>query len=175
MKKTFLIIAVILTSMITTTFAQTSLVEYKAGHVFYVSLPNYMSKTMGLNDAAIIQFRNSIKDVAGFIIEDNKEELAIADMVFSSIDDFYGNFIKNFLVDLNERKITEPLSKTIGETKFIECDASYVDTDSKMGIYYFVGIAETKDAFYKVLCFGSSENKDIFKADFQKILYSIRD
>jgi hypothetical protein len=161
--------------MITTTFAQTNLVEYKAGHIFYVSLPNYMSKTTGLNDAAVIQFRNSIKDVAGFIIEDNKEELALADMVFSSINDFYDNFIKNFLIGQNERKVSDPLSKTIGETKFIECDASYIDIESKMGIYYFVGIAETKDAFYKILCFGSLENKDNFKADFQKILYSIRD
>lgn len=158
-----------------TSFAQTATKEYKAGHVFYVSLPDYMSKTIGLNDVATIQFKNSLKDVAGFVIEDNKEELVLAEMVFSSIDDFYANFIQDFLVDEEKRSISPTKSQTIGKVKFIECDASYFDKESDIEIYYFVGIAETKDAFYKVLCFGSLATKDKFKADFQKILYSIKD
>jgi hypothetical protein len=175
MKRTIVILMTILVSLAFTIFAQTPVKEYKAGHVFYVSLPTYMTKTYGLNTSAIIQFKNSLKDVAGFIIEDNKEELALAEMTFSSMNDFYDNFIKEFLVGEKKRTISEPKSQTIGETKFIECDASYYDKDSKLEIYYFVGIAETKDAFYKVLCYGALENKDKFKSDFQKILYSIRD
>jgi len=175
MKHTLALLTTTFLLLTATTFAQTTMKEYKAGHVFYVSLPDYMSKTTGMNDAAVIQFKNSLKDVAGFIVEDNKEELVLAEMVFSSIDDFYDNFIKDFLVDQEKRIISQTKSQTIGEVKFIECDASYLDKDSKMEIYYFVGIAETKDAFYKVLCFGSLENKDKFKADFQKILYSIKD
>jgi hypothetical protein len=175
MKRTIAIFSSILILVTTMTFAQSNIKEYKAGHVFYVSLPDYMSKTTGINDAAVIQFKNTIKDVAGFIIEDNKEELTLAQMTFSSIIDFYDYFIKDFLVNEKKRNISQAVSKTIGETKFIECDASYYDKDSKLEIYYFIGIAETKDAFYKVLCYGSLENKDKFKADFQKILYSIRD
>ena len=175
MKHTIAFLTTTLLLFTATSFAQTTMKEYKAGHVFYVSLPDYMSKTTGMNDAAVIQFKNSLKDVAGFIVEDNKEELVLAEMVFSSIDDFYDNFIKDFLVDQEKRIISQTKSQTIGKVKFIESDASYLDKDSKMEIYYFVGIAETKDAFYKVLCFGSLENKDKFKADFQKILYSIKD
>ena len=61
MKKTItiLIIALLLTN--TAIFAQATFKEYKAGHVFYISLPDYMSKTAGLNNAAIIQFKNVIK------------------------------------------------------------------------------------------------------------------
>jgi len=157
------------------TFAQTSMKEYKAGHVFYVSLPEYMSKTSGLNTSATIQFKNTIKDVAGFIVIDTKEELELADMVFTSIDEFYDHFIKDFIVDQEKRTISQTKSHTIGNVKFIECDASYLDTDSNMEIYYFIGIAETNNAFYKVLCFGSLENKETYKTDFQKILYSIKD
>ena len=154
---------------------QTSMKEYKAGHVFYVSLPTYMTKTTGMNDAATIQFKNTAKDVAGFIIEDNKEDLELSEMVFSSIDDFYATFIKDFLSDKKNRKISQPSSQTIGDVKFMECDESYYDKESKLDLNYFVGIAETKDAFYKLICFSSVEDKDKFKADFQKILYSIRD
>lgn len=175
MKTTCAILATFLFLLTSTTQAQINVKEYKAGHTFYVSLPDYMSKTNGLNNDAVIQFKNSIKDVAGFIIEDTKEDLSIAEMVFSSVDDFYENFIKDFIINEKKRTISATKSQTIGQTKFIECDASFYDKDSKIEIYYFVGIAETKDAFYKVLCFGALENKDKFKADFQNILYSIKD
>lgn len=175
MKSTIAILTGIFVLMTTTTFGQTNMKEYKNGHIFYVSLPDYMSKTIGINPSAVIQFKNSLKDVAGFIIEDNKEELALAEMTFSSINDFYDNFINNFLLGEDKRNISQPVSQAIGEIKFIECDASYYDKDSKLDIYYFVGIAETKDAFYKVLCYGALENKNKFKPDFQKILYSVKD
>ena len=156
-------------------FSQTSFKEQKVGHLFYVSLPEYMSKTVGLNTSASIQFKNTIKDVAGFIIEDNKEELKLAEMNYSSINEFYEDFIKDFLKDEDKRKVSKPQSKKIGETNFTECDVSYYDKDSKIEIYYFVGIVETSSAYYKLLCWGSLENKDKFKADFQKILYSLKD
>jgi len=175
MKQTIAFMTSALLFLTAPSFAQTSMKEYKAGHIFYVSLPDYMTKTTGMNDVATIQFKNTLKDVAGFIIEDNKEDLVLSEMVFSSIDDFYDNFIKDFLSDQKKREISEPKSQTIGDVKFMECDASYYDKESKMEIYYFVGIAETKDTFYKLICFGSSENKDKFKPDFQKILFSIRD
>jgi len=175
MKSKIAILTTTLVLITSTTFAQKTMKEYKAGHVFYVSLPDYMSKTSGQNDDAVIQFKNTIKDIAGFIIEDNKEELSLVDMKFSSINDFYDNFIKTFLIKQKNRKISEPVSQTIGDNKFIEIDATYFDKDAKMDIYYFVGIVETKDAFYKVYCYGNLEAKDKYKADFQKILYSIKD
>ncbi|MDD4971120.1 MAG: hypothetical protein PHT07_16960 [Paludibacter sp.] len=175
MKRRITILATILMLISITSFGQTTVKEFKVGHIFYVSLPDYMSKTTGLNDASVIQFKNSVKDIAGFIIEDNKEELDLLEMKFSSIDDFYENFIKDFLIKQKNRTISQPVSQMIGNNKFIECDATYYDKDSKMKIYYFVGIVETKDAYYKVLCFGGLESKDKYKADFQKTLYSIRD
>jgi hypothetical protein len=159
----------------TTAFAQTTFKEFKAGHVFYVSLPDYMSKTYGLNSASTIQFKNTVKDVYGFIIEDNKEELKLAEVNYSSLTEFYEDFIKDFLKDEDKRKVSKPLSKNIGEINFMECDVSYNDKDAKADIYYFVGIVETPASYYKVLCWSTLENKDKFKADFQKIFYSIKD
>ena len=175
MKRTIAILTTTLVLITSTTFAQTVLKEYKVGHIFHVSLPDYMSKTTGINDAAVIQFQNSIKEIYCFAFEDNKDDLELAQMKFSSINDYYDNFIKNFLIKQKNRKISEPVSQTIGDNKFIEIDATYFDKDAKMDIYYFVGIVETKDAFYKVYCYGNLEAKDKYKADFQKILYSIKD
>ena len=173
MNKTLTILTTILIS--TMCFSQTAFKEEKAGHIFYVSLPDYMSKTIGLNTSATIQFKNTIKDVAGFIIEDNKEELKLAEMNYSYLNEFYDDFIKDFLMDEDKRKISKPQIKNVGKLNFIESDASYYDKDSKLEIYYFIGIAETSSDYYKVLCWSTLENKEKFKSDFQKILYSIKD
>ena len=175
MKKKLTTLLIILTAITTTSHAQTTLKEYKAGHDFYVSLPDYMSKTTGLNSAATIQFKNSVKDIAGFIIEDNIEELALAQLSYSSINEFYEDFIKDFIKDEEKRKVSKPKTQQKGETNFIDCDVTYYDKESKIEIYYFVGIAETKSTYYKILCFGSIESKDKFKKDFESILLSLRD
>lgn len=155
--------------------AQTTLKEHQAGHVFYVSLPDYMGRTMGLNSASVIQYKNAVKDVYGFIIEDNKQELELAEMKFSSITEFYEQFIGKFVKDEEKREVSKPIFKKDGAINFAECDVSYYDKDAETNIYYLVGIVETKTAFYKVLSWSTAENKDKFKGDFQKIIYSLRD
>jgi len=55
-----------------------------------------MSKTAGLNSAAVIQYKSVIKDVYGIIIEDSKEELSLVEMNYSTIKEFYEDFIKDF-------------------------------------------------------------------------------
>lgn len=171
--KNYFAIAMILIG--NTLFAQTAFKDYKAGHIFNVSLPEYMTKTTGLNSAATIQFKNTIKDVAGIIIEDDKEQLRLAELNYTSINEFYEEFIKDFLNDEEKRTVSKPQSKKVGETNFLECDVSYYEKESKIDIYYFVGIVETPTTYYKLLCWGTLESKDKFKADFQKILYSIKD
>jgi len=175
MKRTIALLTTTLVLFTTTTFAQTSMKEYKVGHVFYVNLPDYMSKTTGINDAAVVQFKNSVKEIYCLILEDNKEDLELVQMKFSSITDYYDNFRKDFLAKEKKKEISLPVFQTIGDNKFIELDATYYDKDVKGTIYYFVGIVETKDSFYKVYCFGNLDAKDKFKVDFQKILYSLKD
>ncbi len=158
-----------------TTTAQTALKEYKAGHVFFVSLPEYMTKTGGINSSATIQFKNVVKDVAGFIIEDNKEELKLVEMNYTSLTEFYDDFIKDFLKEEQKRVVSTPISKKVGTANIIECDVTYYDAETKTDIYYYVGIVETSSVYYKVICWASLENKQKFKSDFQKIAASIRD
>lgn len=175
MKRKIAILTTILVLITSTIFAQTTLKEYKIGHIFYVSLPDYMSKTIGLNTSATIQYKSNIKDVYGFVIEDNKEELALAELNYSSINEFCEDFTKDFLKDEEKRNLSNPQYQKKGEINFAEFDATYYDKDSKIEIYYLVGIVETKTSFYKILSWSSAENKDKFKADFQKILYSLKE
>ena len=175
MKKIIPVLALILSLTTSSIFAQTTLTEYKVGHVVSVSLPDYMNRTTGLNDSSIIQYKSSIKDVYGFVIEDNKEELLLAEIKFSSINEFCEDFAKDFLKDEKKKTFSYPEYQKKGDISFAEFDATYYDKDAKAEIYYLVGFVETKTSFYKVLSYSSKENKDKFKADFQKILYSLKD
>lgn len=175
MKRTITSLSIILAFITTNIFAQTNLKEYKVGHVVSVSLPDYMSKTMGLNSSSILQYKSTVKDVYGFIIEDNKEELTLVEMNYSSINEFCEDFAKDFLKDEKKKTFSYPEYKKIGDINFAEFDATYYDKEVKTEIYYLIGIVETKTSYYKVLSYTSKENKDKFKADFQKILYSLKD
>ena len=175
MKRIIANLSLLLVLTTTCISAQTSLKEYKVGHVVNVSLPDYMSRTMGLNSSSILQYKSTVKDVYGFIIEDNKEELALVEMNYSSINEFCEDFAKDFLEDEKKKTFSYPEYKKIGDINFAEFDASYYDKEAKGEIYYLVGIVETKTSYYKVISYTGLENKDKFKADFQKILYSLND
>lgn len=158
-----------------TTLCQSGIKEYTAGHVFKISLPDYMSKTIGLNTASSIEYKSVVKDVYGVVIFDTKDELKLAEMEFTSIREFYDYFMNTFLGEAKNKKVSEPTLKKIGEINFLESDVFYHDEESGTDIYYLAGIVETKNAFYKVLSWSAAESKEKFKSDFQKILYSLKD
>jgi len=147
----------------------------KAGQCFDINLPVWMSKTAGLNSAAAIQYKNVVKDVYGFVIYDTKEELSFVDMNYGSITEFYDDFINDFLKEEEQRQVSKVIYTKKGDINFAESDVLYFDKDAQTQIYYLVGIVETKASFYKVLSWCTKENSEKYKADFQKILYSLKD
>jgi len=156
-------------------FSQTTMKQYTVGHPFTISLPDYMNKTSGVNSDASIQYKNEVKGVYGFVIEDNKEILKLAEINYTSISEFYEDFIKGFIEGEDKVKKSTPIPVKKGEINFIEADVSMYDKDAKMEIYYLIGIVETKTAYYKVLSYCSLEDKAKFKEDFKKTLYSLKD
>jgi hypothetical protein len=156
-------------------FSQTAMKPLTVGHPITINLPDYMTRTIGINDDAAIQFKNEVKDVYGFVIEDNKDELKMAEIAYSSITDFYDEFIKEFVKGEEKLQQSKPVSKKVGDVSFIEADVSFYSKEAEAEIYYLIGIVETKTAYYKVLCYTALANKAKFKADFQKIVYSLKD
>jgi hypothetical protein len=169
---TIITLTVLLFSVIAT--GQTTFNQYKAGNVFDIAVPDYMTRTIGLNDVATVQYKNSVKDIYTIVIEDSKEELAIAAIFYASIQEFQEEFEKDFIKDEEKRTSSKPLFTAKNDIKFVEYDVSYYDSELKIEVYYLVGIVETNSHFYKVLSWTNLTNKDKYKSDFQKILYSIK-
>jgi hypothetical protein len=158
--------------------AQQGTKEYKAGHSFYISLPEYMSRVTYLNTAAAIQFIDTTRDIAGFVVMDTKEDLKLSGFNDNSITEFYKNFMKDFLKGQEGRTASSPTHIKLPDKNIIESDVSCYAKDVQSNtthLYYLAGIVETKTSFYKVICFSSQANKNPYKPVFQSILYSLRD
>lgn len=155
--------------------AQTAMKTLTVGHPFTISLPEYMTRTVGLNTSAALEYKNTVKDVYGFVIIDDKESLRLAEVSFSSVEEFYDDFIKDFIEGEDKVNQSKPQIKQSGNAKFLEADLSYYDKEAKTEIYYLIGMVETSKAYYKVLSYCSLENKAKFKEDFRKIVYSLKD
>ncbi len=175
MKKRIAILTSILILIALPIFAQTIFKEIKAGHTFNISLPDYMSKSIGMNAASILEYKNVVKGVFGIVICDSKEELELAEMKFTTINEFFDFNFKDYLKDEENRKISEPITQKKGDISYSECDLYYFDKDPGADIYCLLGVVETKTAFYQVISYVNAADKDKYKPDFQKILYSIND
>jgi hypothetical protein len=160
---------------VTNSFSQSATKEFNIEHSFKINLPTYMNRTVGLNEVASLQYKNVVKDIYGLVIADYKDELELAEMNYSSINEYLEESLKTFLDDEPSKKTSNPIYKKIGEQNFGEFDASYYDEEEKVEIYYLFGIVETKTSFYKVLSWCSSLEKEKYKEDFRKILYSLKD
>lgn len=155
--------------------AQTAMKTITVGHPFTISLPDYMTRTIGLNSNAALEYKNTVKDVFGFVIIDDKESLRLAEISFSGVEEYYEDFIKDFIEGEEKVKQSKPLVQQNAAGKFLEADLSYFDKDAKTEIYYLVGLVETPKSYYKILSYCTLENKAKFKEDFKKILYSLKD
>lgn len=148
--------------------------EYKAGHPFYISLPDYMSKSAKRNGYSAIEYNSKkVPSLYGFVFIDTKEDLELNKKNYASINTYYDNYIKDFLEDEEGKKISKPKTLKKGKINFIETDVISYDKESNQNFYYLVGIAESKTAFYTIVSYIPSKYKDKYKPDFQKILYSV--
>lgn len=175
MKKQVCLLWAILLMTVGTSFAQTPVRTEKIGHVFSITVPDYMTRTIGLNDAASAQFKNEIKDVYTLVIEDSKADLELVDMKFLNAMEFYEEFIKDFLKGEKDRNIGTPKSFEKDGVKFVQVEATYYDKDAKAKVYYNITIAETQGYFYKILSYTSEANKTKLRDDLFKLGTTIRD
>lgn len=155
--------------------AQSRMNKFIAGHKFEIQLPDYLIKTGGLNNSASIQFKNTVKEVYGYVIFDTKEELSLIEMKFSGVEEFYDTFIQDFLKGEEGRKVERINSGKMGAIQFKECEVTYQDKDAEIPITFYVGIVETNKSFYKVMCWSETVKIEKFREDFHNIMISIRD
>ena len=155
--------------------AQTKTMPVEGGLSFTMNIPAYLSKTAGINTAAALQFKSVVKDIYGIVIYDTKEELLALEMKFNNAQDFYDNFITDFVKDEEQREVSRPESKFINGNSIVLADLTYFDKDAKSKIYYKIGVIESAKAFYKVLIWCDASKRKTFEKDFEEAVLSLKD
>jgi len=150
--------------------------EYKAGHTFDISMPAYLERTVDVNNAAAIQYGNTAKTIFGYTSFEKKEDIQLSGGKYTSLDKYHGSTIVDFSKKMPKKKtVSQPLIKKGKDINFVATDITYHDAETNENVYYFIGSAETKTTLYTVVFYTLMKNKAKFKADFQKVLYSLKD
>lgn len=153
--------------------AQARFEAKKGGHCYTLDIPNYMTKTFELNDAASLQYQNTAKEAYIIAIEDSKEELESLGLKFVSAKDFLESFVEEYQADASERtlspiKESASLGNTIAQTELTwENDGS--------SFFMLVTAVESKSHFYKILTWTIGANKDLLLKDFIAVSKSLKD
>ncbi|CCG52608.1 Hypothetical protein precursor [Flavobacterium indicum GPTSA100-9 = DSM 17447] len=174
MKKIKLLTVLLLAQFV---IGQTKMVEYQTGHVVKLSVPDYMTRTSGLNDDACLEFQNPVKEVYTIVIEDSKENLKLSEINYEGIDEFYDVVFKDLGVGENysNRKLGTPKKKTIGNYTILYNECSLRDKELELNLYYVMGLVETPTSFYQVMSWTLLENKEKFKKDFENIIFTLKE
>jgi len=147
--------------------------EQKVGHIYYISVPDYMTKAFDINDAASCQYQNVEKEAYAIVIDDSKEDLSSLDMTFSGPRHFFDDFIKDYQAEAEQRQVSTPKEFQQNGIKFLQAEMSYVFEGT--GIFMIITIAETKTHFYKILTWTLSDNKQTLQSDLSRIAVTLRE
>lgn len=179
MKKTKGVLLTLLSILtLVSAHSQTTFTEQKAGHIYYVSVPDYMTKTISLNDVATMQYLNSVKNAYLVIIDDSKEELEMKGVKFASLKDFHDENIAHLKEEENEPVESKAVEFEANGNKFYQSDLSVIlkEKDApEVKITYLITYVETKRYYYQILCWSLSPDYKNLLPDFKKIAASIKD
>jgi hypothetical protein len=159
-------------------FSQTKFVEQKAGHVIYMSVPDYMVKTSSLNDVASMQYMNKVKEAYVVVIEDAKEDLEAEGTKYANLKDFHDSVIESLKSEDPKAQESKPTEFQQNGNKFYqtELNATLQTEDGKeIKVTYLVTYIESKTHYYQILCWTLANNYKDLVGDFKKTAATIRD
>lgn len=159
-------------------FSQTKFIEQKAGHIIYMSLPEYMVKTSDLNDVASMQYMNKAKEAYVVVIEDAKEDLEADGTKYANLKEFHDSVIESLKAEDPKAKESKPTEFQQDGNKFYQTDlnATLKTEDGKeIKVTYLITYVESKTHYYQILCWTLAGNYKDLVGDFKKIAASIRD
>lgn len=146
--------------------------EKKVGHVFSVSVPDYLQETRGLNDAASFQYQNEVKQAYTMVIDDAKSGLQSLGISFASPEEYYHSIESFYLAEGDD--VTQALQNmSVNGQKAVQI--SFVRHFDQVDLAYLITIVETPNYFYQIVSWTSVENSNALMPDFKKIAQSLKE
>ena len=150
--------------------AQTKLIEEKYGYVYYISRPDYMSRTFQLDDGADLQLQNTARETYALVLIEAKELFKELGANLIGPRDYF---------DLAAQPLTMASSKASGVTE-LEVNGNpalqgvIISPFDEVEIAYLLTVVETNGYFYQILCWTPNDSKDLYFPDFKEMVKSFR-
>lgn len=145
----------------------------KGGHCYTMEIPDYLVRAFDLNDVASLQYKNESKEAYVIVIEDDKEHLQSLGMKFVDPEDFLEHFLRDYKNEESGREFSKVINFTANGNEHSQVEMSWDQDD--LGFFMLVTAVETKNHYYKILCWTLKQNATILKDDFKKIAKSLKD
>lgn len=173
MKRSSVISPLILLFVTGLACAQTTVfTEKKVGHVFSISVPDYLQETRGLNDAASFQYQNELKQAYTMVIDDSKSGLLSVGITFSSPEEYYRSIETFYLAEGDD--VTQALQYiAVNGQKAVQI--SFVRHFDQVDLAYLMTVIETPNYFYQIVSWTTVENGNSLMPDFKKIAQSLKE
>ena len=178
MKNFFLIASLLFFNF---SFAQ-NLKKYTIGKPIEISLPGNYVKSYDLNEVAIAQFKNPVKDKYVLVIQTEKDHLFSVQISFQNISEaceYYSKSVTNSLDKNEERKEGKISAKKINGFESAErtIEGVFIDeeTGEKADLFYLLTVVETPDYYYQILSWSLSKDKKESLEEFQNIVSSFKE
>lgn len=145
----------------------------KGGNCFTMDIPEYLTRTFDLNEAASLQYQNTSRSVYVIVIEDDKAQLESLGIKFVNARDFLDNFAKDFKKDFEGRKLVYLKEVTNSVNKLAQVELYWKEEGTDF--YMLITSVETPGHFYKIMCWTPLENKEKVNDDLLRISRSLKD
>ena len=138
-----------------------------------MDIPDYMTKTYDLNEAASLQYQNLTKEAYAIAIVDFKDQLENLGMKFLNAKEFLDFFVKDYMLDVNDRKLTKVTEFNANKNGHAQVELSWSSDGNDF--WMLITTIETKDYFYKILCWTLAEYKSELETDYKRIASSLKE
>jgi len=151
---------------------KTTFKEVKGNGNFIVQVPDYMSNDTSLNKDAAISYSNPKEEMYLIVITDSKKALKDAGINYT-VDSYFAFASKNIESMVTSSNVTEPKkSKINGNAALVSIITGKF---GELGVYYKLGIVESKEHFYQVLTWTLDSYKTKFDKDMDKMINSLKE
>jgi hypothetical protein len=149
--------------------------EYKVGHTYYVSIPDYLEQTDALSPGSPLQFQNKASEVYFVGMSESLADLEAADVKANTLKAYNKLFLETF------GKSEGFTNRVVGKENEIEVNGQkgvQYSVSMKMKtypLYYLVTIIKSDTHFYRLIGWTLASQKDKYSEDFKKIAASLRE
>ena len=150
--------------------AQTKLI---GAENFSVSLPHQFKRTIGNNDLAVVQWEHLDKEIYGYVLFENIDELKIAKINHDLA--YYADIALNDFANYTNFKLIQSRRyKTTSGKETEEREFTYNDEENNINVHTIINVYKTSNFIYKMINFGSEDTFNEGKKDIEYIINRIQ-